>query len=47
MAALPLALAVLDKPGADLFAAQSCVAQALVGEQAELGQRAFEPALRC
>jgi len=42
LATLLLALAVLDKPGADPSAAQSCVAQALVGEQAELGQQYVE-----
>jgi len=47
LAALPLAVAVPDKPGVGLSAAQSCVAQAPGGEQAELEQPAVEPAMRC
>ncbi|HEX3106597.1 MAG TPA: hypothetical protein VHQ22_19325 [Terriglobales bacterium] len=46
LAARPLVLPELDKPGVGRSAAQSCAVPAFEGEPAELGQRAFEPVPR-
>jgi len=46
LAARPLVLPGLDKPGVGRSEAQSCAVPAFEGEPAELGQRAFEPVPR-